>query len=70
MAQLPNGFTVEILESGLVKVTTETMNGAVHLTADRFAAWLDAQFADVQVKHKVGHVHAHEHEHNGVRHSH
>lgn len=70
-----NEFEFEILEDGMVKVTTGKFDAAVHMSADAFLAWSQKELGgEVKVakgahshthSHERGHDHDHDHEHVG-----
>jgi hypothetical protein len=65
-------FTVEILEDGRVKVTTDAVSPANHMNAESFMRFLQQQLGGEteQIKRKQAHQHTHQHAHTGHGHSH
>lgn len=63
-------FTVEILEDGTIKVETDSVSAANHLTAENFLAAmfeLAGGKSEIQYKRPLA-VHEHHHHHDGNHH--
>lgn len=67
MAQ--NEMEIEILADGTVKITTDRFSGPVHVTAERFLAYLEGELGgQTTVRRRAAHVHVHEHAHEHDHH--
>lgn len=60
-----NDITVTILPDGTVRVETGSIDGPVHMAADKLLAWLADQLGGPtgEVRRLAGHVHTHGHGH-------
>jgi hypothetical protein len=67
-----DAITIEILEDGTLKITTDAVSGANHLNAEKLmASTVAAMGGEVKrERRKEGMRHTHTHTHGGHTHSH
>jgi hypothetical protein len=67
-------MTIEILEDGTIRTTTDAVSGANHANAEQFLRWVAQQAAGetsrVKRNDAAAHSHAHSHAHGEHEHSH
>lgn len=73
-----DALTIEILEDGTIRTTTDAVSGANHANAEQFIAYMAtlaggqttrAKRGDVQSHHHHhDHTHSHDHDHDGHHH--
>ncbi len=65
---MPDEMKITILPDGTVKIETDAISGANHMTAERALQWIAAELggATTRTKRAHGHTHdeAHDHEHH------
>jgi hypothetical protein len=61
---------IEILEDGTIKVSTDSISPANHLSADQFLKEIERLAGGKVTKQKNRHAGQHSHRHGNVEHSH
>lgn len=61
---------IEVLEDGTIKITTDQISPANHLSADQFLRHIEELAGGEITKQKNRRVQSHVHQHGGVTHSH
>ena len=62
-----DAILIEILDDGTIKVSTDQISPANHLSADNFLKFLSELAGGEVTKAKNRHAHAHHHEHGHVK---
>lgn len=60
-------LTIEILDDGTIKVVTDQISPANHLSADQFLKFLAELAGGETTRNRNRHAHAHQHEHEHVK---
>lgn len=65
-----DALTIEILEDGTIRTTTDAVSGANHANAEQFLAYIATLAGGETIRTKRGDAQAHQHHHDGHTHSH
>lgn len=65
-----DALTIEILEDGTIRTTTDAVSGANHANAEQFLAYIATLAGGETTRARRGEAQAHHHHHDGHSHDH